>query len=72
METIQKRKPWKNWLLFFATMLVVFLLGLLASSITQRKAESEYVYKPRVKLDEYEPRNSLWGENFPREYQSYL
>ncbi|MCX6242924.1 MAG: ammonia-forming cytochrome c nitrite reductase [Bacteroidetes bacterium] len=72
METEPKRKPWKNWLLFFATMVIVFLLGLLASSITQRKAESEYVYKPKVKLDEYEPRNSLWGENFPREYQSYL
>jgi nitrite reductase (cytochrome c-552) len=72
MDTASKRKPWKNWLLFFATMVIVFLLGLLASSITQRKAESEYVYKPKVKLDEYEPRNSLWGENFPREYQSYL
>lgn len=72
METAKQRKPWKNWLLFAATMVIVFLLGLLASSITQRKAESEYVYKPKVRLDEYEPRNSLWGENFPREYQSYL
>lgn len=72
METTSKRKPWKNWALFIGTMVIVFLLGLLASSITQRKAESEYVYKPKVKLDEYEPRNALWGENFPREYQSYL
>jgi nitrite reductase (cytochrome c-552) len=53
-------------------MVIVFLLGLLASSITQRKAEAEYVYKPKLSLDEYEPRNELWGENFPREYQSYL
>ena len=72
MEPSVKRKPWKNWLLFIATMVIVFLLGLLASSITQRKAESEYVYKPKVRLDEYEPRNALWGENFPREYQSYM
>lgn len=50
----------------------MFLLGLLASSIVERKAETEYVYKPRVALSEYEPRNILWGENFPREYQSYL
>ena len=72
METTSKRKPWFNWVLFFATMIVVFLLGLLASSITERKAESEYVYKPKVKISETEPRNSVWGENFPREYQSYL
>ncbi len=66
------RAPWINWALFFGTVIVVFLLGLLASSIVERRAESEYVYKPRVELSEYEPRNDLWGENFPREYQSYL
>jgi nitrite reductase (cytochrome c-552) len=72
MEPTKKRKAWMNWALFFGTMVLVFVLGLLASSITQRKAESEYVYKPKVKLAEYEPRNELWGENFPREYQTYL
>jgi nitrite reductase (cytochrome c-552) len=72
MENSTKRKPWVNWILFFATMVVVFLLGLLASSITTRKAEKEYVYKPKVKVGNFESRNSVWGENFPREYQSYL
>ncbi|MEI7982486.1 MAG: ammonia-forming cytochrome c nitrite reductase subunit c552, partial [Bacteroidota bacterium] len=72
MTTEKKRAPWINWALFFATMVVVFLLGLLASSITERRAETEYVFKPRVNLSEYEPRNVLWGANFPREYQSYL
>lgn len=72
METTPKRKPWINWVLFFSTIVVVFLLGLLASSITQRKAEHEYVYKPKVKITDWEPRNSVWGENFPREYQSYI
>jgi nitrite reductase (cytochrome c-552) len=73
METTSpKRAPWINWALFFGTMVIVFLLGLLASSITERKAEAEYVYKPRVALTEFEPRNELWGENFPRQYQSYL
>lgn len=68
----KKRKPWVNWVLFLSTIVVVFLLGLLASSITQRRAEKDYVYKPKVKLGEYEPRNELWGKNFPREYQSYM
>lgn len=72
MSTSSKRASWKNWTLFFGTMVIVFFLGLLASSITERRAEKEYVYKPKVDLNEYEPRNELWGENFPREYQSYL
>ncbi len=72
MERNGKRKAWVNWALFFATMVIVFLLGLLASSITERRAEEEYVYKPKAEIGEFEPDNTLWGENFPREYQSYL
>jgi nitrite reductase (cytochrome c-552) len=62
----------RNWLLFTATVIVVFFLGLLASSIIERRAETEYVYKPQVKINEWEPRNEVWGKNFPREYQSYI
>lgn len=72
MNDKTNRKPWVNWALFFGTMVFVFLLGLLASSIITRKAEQEYVYKPKVRIIDVEPRNSVWGENFPREYQSYL
>lgn len=72
MENNKTRSPWINWLLFFATIVIVFLLGLLASSITERRAEKEFVYKPTVELAEWEPRNELWGANYQREYQSYL
>ncbi|MHC1706596.1 MAG: ammonia-forming cytochrome c nitrite reductase [Bacteroidales bacterium] len=58
--------------IFLGTAIIVFLLGMLASSITNRKAEKEYVYKPMVKLNPGEPRNAEWGKNFPREYQSYI
>ena len=60
-----KRKPVFYWLLFAGTVLIVFLLGMLASSITNRRAEKEYVYKPMVDLKQGEPRNSEWGKNFP-------
>ncbi len=70
-EQVKKRKPWVIWAIFGATIIVVFLLELLASSITNRRAESENVYKPKVKISANEPRNEVWGENFPREYQSY-
>ncbi|MCB0496938.1 MAG: ammonia-forming cytochrome c nitrite reductase [Cyclobacteriaceae bacterium] len=61
----------RNWLLFIATVIVVFLLGLLASSIIERRSETAYVYKPQVKINDWEPRNEVWGKNFPREFQSY-
>lgn len=67
----QKRKPIVNWLILITTIIVVFVLGMLASSITERKAEAVFAYTPTVKINQEEPRNEVWGENFPREYQSY-
>jgi nitrite reductase (cytochrome c-552) len=72
MDTFRKRKPGFYWLIFIATAIVVFILGMLAASITNRRAEKEYVYKPMVSLKQGEPRNAEWGKNFPREYQSYI
>jgi nitrite reductase (cytochrome c-552) len=68
---MSNRKPIVNWLLFGATVVVVFLLGLLAASVTQRKAEATLVNKPLIKINDLEPRNELWGKNYPREFQSY-
>lgn len=65
------RKPIVNWILFFATIVAVFLLGLLASSITERRAEEVTSCKPEVKITEWEPRNDVWGKNYPTEYDSY-
>ncbi|HRW63181.1 MAG TPA: ammonia-forming cytochrome c nitrite reductase [Bacteroidales bacterium] len=67
-----KEKPWKGWVLFFATMLVVFFLGLLASSIIERRAEAVFAYTPQVEHSQWEPRNEVWGENFPRQYNRFL
>ena len=49
------KKPWIGWVLFLITMGVVFLLGLLASSIIERRAEGIFAYSPKVKLTDYEP-----------------
>lgn len=62
----------KNKVLFIVTIIVVFLLGLLASSIINRKSEAKYTYVPKVNINENESRNEVWGENYPLEYQSYL
>ena len=75
MTTLREKinnKPWLGWLIFGTTVIVVFLLGLLASSIIERRAEAQFAYTPQVELSEFEPRNAEWGKNFPREYQSYM
>ncbi len=74
MKTISeliKNKPLYGWLLFFATMLIVFLLGLLASSVIERRAEAVFAYNANVKIDNFEPRNEVWGNSFPKQFQSY-
>lgn len=64
----------KNWVFFIGTMILVFGLGWLISNITDRKAEAKFAYKPKVEIstDKIEPRDSVWGLNYPRQYQSYL
>ncbi len=62
----------KNWLLFLATVAVVVLLSLLVNSVVNRKAESQFAYQPQVEISENEPRNEVWGQNFPRQYESFM
>ncbi|MHA7131491.1 ammonia-forming cytochrome c nitrite reductase [Algoriphagus namhaensis] len=62
----------KNWILFFGTIIVVFLMALLALNILDRKSEAKYAYQPKVEIEGIEPRDSVWGENYPRQYQSYM
>lgn len=71
IREIIKEKPWMGWLIFFVTLGVVFLLGLLASSIVERRAEAVFAYTPVVDYDQFEARNEVWGENFPLQYETY-
>lgn len=67
-----KEKPWLGWIIFFSTIIIVFFLGLLASSIIERRAEAVFAYTPVVEHSQWEPRNEIWGKNFPRQYDRYL
>jgi nitrite reductase (cytochrome c-552) len=58
------RKSWKNWLLFIVTFVVVFLIGLFASSILERKVEGAYTLQMVKPIPEGEMRNEVWGANF--------
>jgi len=35
-----KEKPWVGWTLFISTAVIVFLIGLFASSIVERRSET--------------------------------
>lgn len=64
-------KPWLGWVLFFGTMAVVFVLGLLAATIIQRRTEATVMNQQMYEISEFEPRNEAWGMAFPREYETY-
>lgn len=70
--SLVEKRAWLGWLLFFSVLVGVFILGLLAASIMERRSEGLIAYTPATDLSEWEPRSERWGQHFPREYESYL
>jgi nitrite reductase (cytochrome c-552) len=63
---------WAGAALLVSIAGAVLVLGLLAVSVMERRWEAQrpmMVVKP---IAEWEPDNAVWGENYPREYESYL
>ncbi|HEY0868518.1 MAG TPA: ammonia-forming cytochrome c nitrite reductase subunit c552 [Fimbriimonas sp.] len=61
-----------GWIVFALSAVVVILLGLLATSITERRAESTFAnFQITNPVDQFEADNAKWGVNFPREYNSW-
>ncbi|WP_277464314.1 ammonia-forming cytochrome c nitrite reductase [Parabacteroides sp. PF5-6] len=53
-------------------MVAVFVLGILAASITERRAEIATLFNnKKVEIAGIEPHNELWGTNYPREYATW-
>ena len=72
IREISEKKPWLNWVLFITTVVVVFLIGLLASSIVERRSEAKLYFQMVSEIPDWEPRNEVWGQNFPRQYETYM
>ncbi len=68
---IVEKKPWFGWFLYLGTLAGVFAIGLLAASIFERRQESFRVQAVSPIAD-WEPRNEVWGKNYPREHESFL
>ncbi|USL96163.1 ammonia-forming cytochrome c nitrite reductase [Riemerella anatipestifer] len=61
----------KSWLIVGILGVVIFGLGMLANSIMQRKAESMHLSKANNNIKDFESRNEIWGDAYPREYESW-
>ena len=66
-------KRWQGWLLFGGSMVIVFVLGLIVSSLLERRAEVVSIYNNRKHLfsDSIVSQNEKFAEDFPREYQTW-
>ena len=65
-------KRWQGWMLFGGSMVVVFILGLLVSSLLERRAEVVSIFNNRkVKMEGIVSENSKFASDFPREYETW-
>jgi nitrite reductase (cytochrome c-552) len=71
ISELVKEKPWFGWILYIFTIFIVFLIGLLASNIIERRTEANLVQQVVTPINEWEPRNEIWGQNYPREFETY-
>lgn len=66
-------KKWQGWLLFGGAMVLVFILGLLCSSLLERRAEVASVFnnKRQTFTDSIVAQNEKFAEDYPREYETW-
>lgn len=69
-NTISK-KPWIAWVLFFGTMVVVFLLGLFTYTIIENRTEGQFAFATMTDIEPLDPRAESWGRYFPRQFNTY-
>jgi nitrite reductase (cytochrome c-552) len=72
LKDVITEKPWLGWVIFLTTLVIVFLVGLFGASIIERRNETGYLLQMKRPINPGEPRSQIWGESFPREYESYL
>lgn len=66
-------KKWQGWLLFCGAMVIIFVLGILCSSLLERRAEVASVFNNRrtAMTDSIVSQNEKFAADFPREYQTW-
>ena len=69
----KKLKKWQGWALFGGAMVAVFLLGLIVSSLMERRAEVASVFnnKRTEFTDSIIAQNERFKADYPREYETW-
>jgi len=62
---------WAGGLIVVLVAGMIVLLGLLGTSIMERRWEAQRPSLVLQPIAEWEPDNAVWGQNYPREYESY-
>ena len=71
MSTEDSKKRGFSWMMLVVTAVVVFGLGLLASSVMERRTEATFINAATVDIADMEVRNEKYRSNYPREYDSW-
>lgn len=71
IRDLVNQKPWLGWLLFLLTLGGGALLGLFLTTIAERRTEARFAYGNLRAIPEHESRNEVWGESYPRQFETY-
>lgn len=71
LADIIHKHPAVGWLVFFFTAALVYGLGVLAVSITERRTEARLQKQVAQPIARMESRNEKWGTSFPRQFERY-
>ncbi len=64
-------RDWMPWVVFIGSLVVTFLLGMLVVSVMERRWEAKQPYLVVKPVKEWEYRSKVWGQNYPREYETF-
>lgn len=70
-DTMQK-PGWIYWIIFLISLVAVFIIGMLTTSVVERRAETVAKLQPVSEIGEWEVNSAVWGANYPREFESYM
>jgi nitrite reductase (cytochrome c-552) len=62
---------WFGFVIIILAVAAIVLLGLLGISIMERRWEAQRPSLVLMPISEWEPDNAVWGQNYPREYETY-
>lgn len=68
----KKLKAWQGWLIYGGSLVVVFALGIIVSSLMERRSEVASIFNNRrTKMSGIVTQNEKFKADFPNEYESW-